>query len=125
MWTYDIGSGRLYADGGGLVGVGYSGVPEFKNDYGAGSLVDQGPIPSGLYTIGAPVDTETHGPYVLPLTPDPSNQMFGRSGFLIHGDSIAAPGTASKGCIILARDVREKIGTSMDHDLQVVIRMAP
>jgi len=35
--------------------------------------------------------------------------MFGRRGFLIHGDSKLHPGTASKGCIILPRWARELI----------------
>jgi hypothetical protein len=46
--------------------------------------------------------------------------MFGRSGFLIHGDSIIRPGTASRGCIILAREIREQIAASGDADLEVV-----
>jgi Protein of unknown function (DUF2778) len=43
------------------------------------------------------------------LTPDPSNDMCGRSGFLIHGDSVSHPGDASDGCIILSRAEREAI----------------
>jgi hypothetical protein len=122
-WTYEIASGRLYSDSGELIGVGYSGAPSHKNDVTAQSLPDLGPIPEGWYTIGSPVDTVTHGPYVLPLTPDPSNQMYGRSGFLMHGDSVVAPGTASEGCLIQARDVREQVGTSTDHRLQVVAQL--
>lgn len=81
-----------------------------------------GPIPCGLYTIGAHVDTMTHGPFVLPLTPSPQNEMFGRSAFLIHGDSKVAPGSASEGCIILSRSVRERIAKSGDHELRVIPR---
>jgi len=67
------------------------------------------------------VDTVTHGPYVLPLTPSLNNQMFGRSGFLIHGDSVVNPGTASEGCIILPRAVRQQIWGAGDHVLQVAL----
>lgn len=43
------------------------------------------------------------------LTPIPSNKMFRRNAFLIHGDSITAPGTASAGCIIFNSGPRKKI----------------
>jgi len=49
--------------------------------------------------------------------------MCGRSAFLIHGDSIAAPGTASHGCIILARPDRERIAESGVKQLVVVAEL--
>lgn len=124
-WTYEQSSGRMSNDAGEVVGVGYSGGdcgrhPEGKNSPQHQSIPDVGPLPCGLYRIGAPVDTISHGPYVLPLSPNAANEMFGRSGFLIHGDSVVHPGNASEGCIILSRDVRNLIGASIDHDLQVV-----
>jgi hypothetical protein len=119
-WTYEITTGRLYKDDGGLVGVGYSGAGNNKNNANAQSVHNEGPIPEGTYNIGSPVNTVTHGPYVLPLTPDPKNMMWGRFGFLMHGDSVVAPGTASEGCVIMSRDVREAVWGSNDHTLQVV-----
>ncbi len=92
-----------------------------KNDPASQKLHNQGPIPQGKYNIGpVRLQTETHGPFVLPLIPDPANEMFGRAGFLIHADSIKAPGTASEGCIILPRDVRKAIIQAADYDLLVV-----
>jgi len=85
--------------------------------------VEHGPIPRGRYTIGAVEFADVdgpHGPFVLPLTPAAANEMFGRTGFLIHGDSIEHPGFASRGCIILARPTREAIAQSGDADLEVV-----
>src|ERR1035438_5538324 len=38
---------------------------------------------------------------VQALTPESGTNTFGREGFLIHGDSVQNPGTASHGCIIL------------------------
>lgn len=119
-WKYEQLSGRLYSPHGLLMGVGYSGAFDCKNNPQTQSVHNRGPIPRGVYHIGEPIDTVTHGPYVLPLTPDPSNEMFGRYGFLIHGDSIIHPGTASEGCIIQSKDVRERIGESGDRDLQVI-----
>lgn len=56
--------------------------------------------------------------------PDPANDMCGRGGFLIHGDSTADPGTASQGCIILNRSQREQIAANPVKLLRVVERMA-
>ena len=93
-----------------------------KNNPAMQNVADAGPIPRGNYTIGVPIDLAggPHGPYVLPLTPNPANQMFGRFGFLIHGDSIAKPGAASLGCVILSRTIREAIAASGDRELTVV-----
>jgi len=110
----------MFDPNGDLAGTGYSGSGSFKNDPAYQGIHNKGPIPEGLYHIGSAVNTVTHGPFVLPLTPDPGNTMFGRFGFLIHGDSIVDPGSASQGCIILDRAIREAIAISGDTDLQVV-----
>jgi hypothetical protein len=102
------------------VAIGYSGKGEGKNNPDMQDVHNVGPLPKGKYTICAPVDTVTHGPYVLRLDPDADNEMFGRAGFLIHGDSVVHPGTASEGCIILGRSIREKIWTGGDHNLEVI-----
>lgn len=103
------------------IGNGYSGAVGYKNDPEAQKVHNKGPIPQGEWGIlGPPVDTATHGPYVIHLFAKPGTDTFGRSGFLIHGDSIEHPGQASEGCIILPRSVREFIWNSNDHDLQVV-----
>ena len=74
----------------------------------------------GIYKIGFPRDTKSHGPYVLSMIPDDGNEMFGRSGFLMHGDSKSKPGTASKGCIIVGLTIREKVWLSGDTKLEVI-----
>ena len=122
MWTYKQSTGGLSRDGE-LAGAGYSGFEAGKNNPAMQNVPDAGPIPQGRYTIGAPqcVDEDgPHGPFVLPLTPDPANEMFGRSGFLIHGDSIKSPGFASRGCMIMGRSIRELIASSGDAELTVV-----
>lgn len=117
MWTY-LQTGLLIGPDE-LRFPAYSGRGEYKNKPSAENIKDWGPIPCGVYRIGDPVDTVTHGPYVLPLTPDAANQMHGRSGFLIHGDSVIAAGTASEGCIVAARSIREVIHQSQDRELHV------
>lgn len=119
MIRYAISTGELTRDGVPL-GAGYSGQPECKNDPSKCSVRNHGPIPPGFYSIGDPVDTEKHGPFVLPLAPHADNEMYGRSAFLIHGDSVAHPGTASQGCIIMPRAVRETVHRLGDRDLEVV-----
>lgn len=116
---YEVESGELVNPEGELVGIGYSGSPIARNDVTMEQEHDVGPLPRGVYKISEPVDTPTHGPYVMSLTPQEGN-MYGRSGFLIHGDSIEHPGAASHGCIVLGRPLREMIGRSIDHELEVM-----
>lgn len=113
----DSGSGLKIYD---RVARGYAGRDEHKNNPNSQSIKSKGPLPCGLYYIGQPYNSKTRGPYVLRLDPDPSNNMFGRSAFLIHGDSIKLPGTASNGCIIMWRSVREVVSESRDRELIVV-----
>jgi hypothetical protein len=89
---------------------------------------DLGPIPPGQYNIGSPVEGPT--PFALPLTPAIGTDMCNppRTSFYIHGDRNSepphAPHSASHGCIVLARQVREKIWNSGDRTL-LVIEYAP
>lgn len=124
MWTFIQSTGELLHDGE-HKGFGYSGSGPGKNNAEMQDIRNVGPIPRGTYAIGEPHDSKSHGPYVLALEPSPDNEMFGRSCFLIHGDSIEHPGTASEGCIILSRFVREQIGTSGDDLLAVVKSVVP
>jgi len=122
VWTYQQTTGKLSRDGT-PEGSGYSGFQAGKNNPAMQNVANVGPIPQGKYSIGAPQCVDSpgpHGPFILPLTPDSANQMFGRSGFLIHGDSIVQPGTASHGCIIMARLIRDAIAASGDQELTVV-----
>jgi hypothetical protein len=122
VWTYRQSTGEISHDQGQSLGVGYSGFGAGKNNPLLEYESNIGPIPRGLYKIGAPEDLDggPHGPYVLPLAPNAANQMFGRFGFLMHSDSISHPGMASRGCIIAAFAIREQIAASGDHDLEVV-----
>src|SRR6266404_4504687 len=120
MWIWHQASGKLLDPSGLVIGFGYSGRGVGKNNPESQSLENVGPIPEGYYKIGEPHDSVTHGPFVLALTPDPQNNMHGRKEFLIHGDSVIQPGTASKGCIVLSRSVREDIAKSFDKVLAVV-----
>jgi len=119
-WTYSQKTGELQHDGE-HVADGYSGAGPGKNNPEMQSVANTGPIPRGDWTIsGPPANTKDHGPYVLRVEPAANTETFGRSGFLMHGDSKESPGCASEGCVILPRAVREEVWNSGDRDLEVV-----
>jgi Protein of unknown function (DUF2778) len=117
---YQITTGILYDDNENVIAHGYSGNGEYKNNPDAIQIVDHGPIPIGSYLIGKPYDSPHTGNFTLPLEPFGDNEMFGRSEFKIHGDSIDNPGTASNGCIILPHDIRVWIDEQTDKTLEVI-----
>ena len=119
MWQYSQGSGELKRDGE-TRGHGYAGAGPGKNNPLFERLKNIGPIPRGLWTIMAPIDSETVGPFALPLRPRKETITHVRSNFLVHGDSKTKPGEASRGCIILSRKLREEIWNSKDRILKVV-----
>ena len=120
MWTYNSTSGNLLHNGN-YVGTGYSGNGQGLDDPDYEAVQSIGPIPRGSYSVGRFFDDpEGKGPLVAHLTPDPETNTFGRSGFMIHGDNVALNHSASHGCIILARALREQILASPDRTLRVI-----
>jgi hypothetical protein len=118
MWFYAQSTGRLSRDGG-FEGYGYSGHGTGLNDPGSDAIPDIGPIPRGHWHIER--WDEHHGdkgPIVAVLIPV-GHEAHGRSAFLIHGDNGLGNHSASHGCIILPRVVREKMRDSGDRDLEV------
>lgn len=125
MWVWDQSAGELRRNGQ-LVSKGYSGNGRGKNNPSMQAAVGVGPVPRGKWKIGAPYDSANVGPYALKLDAvdakpgDDTHQSTGRGAFRIHGDSVKNPGTASHGCIILPRAIRQQIWASGDRDLEVV-----
>lgn len=120
MWTYHQSTGVLTHDGE-TAGTGYSGNGEGMNNPAMQDVRGHGPLPAGSYTIGAPLDPPDHlGPLAMPLTPAPANEMFGRSAFFMHGDNAAMNYSASDGCIVMARAIRQAVLGSGDTALTVV-----
>jgi|HubBroStandDraft_2_1064218.scaffolds.fasta_scaffold112497_2 hypothetical protein len=122
MWTYDQQTGLLLgSDGKGYPG-GYSGHGLGVNNPAMQSTPDVGPIPQGFYTIGSPYVDPEKGPLVMALTPDPTNEMYGRGGFLMHGDLVTEIGLklASLGCIVEPHATRLIVANSGDNRLQVI-----
>lgn len=119
-WVYDVNKKYFYRDGELQFKALYAGAPGFKDNTKYESLANKGALPRGKYRIvGQPFTHPTAGRFTLRLRPDASNNMFGRAGFLIHGDSIREPGAASNGCIVADRDKRRIIWESGDKELIV------
>src|SRR5689334_19638185 len=121
MWIYEQRTGRLYREGDPEnYFLGYAGAGVGKNNPSLQHVEDVGPLPRGDYDIMPPQDTVTHGPFVLRLVPHDGNEMHGRDGFMMHGDSKVHPGTASEGCIIQSKSARDAVWRSENHQLRVI-----
>jgi hypothetical protein len=129
MWTFSITDGKWYSPSGTFVSKGYAGGnlghnPEGVDNPDDEGIKDVGPLPEGWYTFGEPVQHSKLGTFAIPLIPDPSNDMKGRAGFFLHGDT-TPPGNASEGCIVQPYMTRYATWTSPDHRLQVVRTFEP
>ena len=127
---YEQRTGILKDINGQFIAQGYAGHGSGKNNPAMESVHNIGPLPRGIYYIQAPINKNNTGPYSLPLIPDVNNEMYGRSGFYMHGglsepftepdgDKIL-PGQESDGCTIFPRTVREKVWDGTDHTLTVI-----
>lgn len=120
MWTYHITDGAMYGEKGerfaGYSGAGHSAAAG-RNNAAMCDVQNVGPIPPGLYLVGAPHDSPHTGPYTMNLDPTPQTNTFGRSAFRIHGNNQADD--ASHGCIILPPAARRAVWESGDHVLLV------
>lgn len=117
-WQYSQRTGRLQWNGRDI-SIGYSGKGAGRNNPLMENARSIGPIPRGRYRIGPRYTHPAKGPVTLALTPV-GHTAYGRTHFLIHGDSIRHPGDASEGCIILDRAARQAIAASGDIEIEVV-----
>ena len=126
MYTFQISTGKL-SHNGALLGTGWAGHDAGRNNVDMQNVPDIGPLPCGKYKIGKAYHHPKLGPFTMDLTPDPANEMYGRSLFRMHGAAADNPATpinefleSSHGCIIQMRPVREKVDEGSDRDLEVV-----
>lgn len=99
---------------------GYAGNGAGLNNPDMQDVAEVGPLPQGLYTIGPAYTHAQLGPFTMNLEPDPTNRMFGRSLFRIHGRRFVGDMGASKGCIVLDHAARVTVSTSPDRLLRVI-----
>ncbi len=128
-WVYSQSTGQLIhvGDADGIidfVGTAYAGYGAGLNNPLMQDVPFIGPLPLGGYTIGPQQDYYTSDGrllrWALPLTPDPSNRMFKRRGFLIHGPHTNDRKDSSNGCPVTDRGTRDRIANSQDTCLQVL-----
>ena len=120
-WLYDRKTGTMRTPSGGAIRGCYSGHGAGLNNVAYEAVHNVGPLPAGTYRIERPEAPITHlGPLAMRLTPDPLNDMFGRSGFFIHGDNHEMDYTASDGCIVAPWFLRDSISRSNVTKLVVV-----
>lgn len=125
-FAYAQATGRLWlrdedsTDKAKSFGRGYSGHPPYVNQTEAEALRARGPIPRGSYKLVGPFNHNRLGPVCFFLDPKPGNAMHGRSGFFIHGDNGNGDQSASHGCIILSRPIREAIANEKCRSLIVL-----
>jgi len=123
MWTFKQSTGQLFQDDE-FIASGYSGGncgknpdwvnnPDSQENHGA-------TIPQGIYTAGEALDHSILGAFAIPLIPDPSNNMYNRSGFYMHGDTSACNQSASEGCLIFPPSIRHEYYNSADTTLKVI-----
>lgn len=120
-WTYSQHTGVMVDPAGVVLEVGYAGANSYVNRPIAEGVENQGPLPTGSYTLEAAVDRDDLGPCAIPLTPHPDNEMHDRSGFYIHGDTAEQNQTASEGCIIMSRPTRDAMNVSAVRTLVVEV----
>ena len=122
-WHYAISAGVLsnVDDDGNEshVAIGWAGQEAGRNNPDMVNAHGVGPLPPGIYQIGDPFDDPHTGPYSMRLNPDPANEMYGRSGFRMHGASISDPKHSSEGCIIQQRPIRQQVHESGCRRLEV------
>ena len=122
-WTYHSDTGLIESPTGFKLGDGYSGNGAALNNPAMESIHNHGPIPRGAWTIGEFFDDPGgKGPVVAHLTPIEGTETFGRADFMIHGDNQALNHSASEGCIVAPRFIRDQIaaGLSVCNVLEVV-----
>lgn len=120
-WKYYSLSGMMKAPSGAILGHGYSGNGQGLNNPAMENMHNIGPIPRGAYGIGAFFyDDCGKGPTVCDLIPLSETETFGRCGFMVHGDNRKANESASEGCIVAPRFIRDAMKLSPVKLLEVL-----
>ena len=126
-WLYQQSTGQLSyqppdSAGGGPpqpIATGYSGNGLGLNNPDRQNERDVGPIPRGTYSIGQQYNNPRTGPATMNLDPTLGTDTLGRNAFRIHGDNSRGDQSASHGCIVLPRNIRDQINNSGDTALRV------
>jgi len=113
-----------------IIGSGYSGNGDGLNNPNLEHIIGHGPIPRGMWTIKKWTGEQTYidnggkslGKQVAILEPmgfNPHN----RSGFRWHGDNSAMNFTASDGCIVSPRVLRDHLALEFVRSQQSTLEV--
>ena len=105
-WVWDQSAGSLSWEGK-VIAFGYAGKGAGKNNPDMQDVKKTGPIPRGLWRMTGVKNSPNTGPFTIVLVPEAGTDTRGRSEFRVHGDN--KTGTASEGCIILPRPIRNRL----------------
>lgn len=119
MWTYHQRSGELWRNGV-KVATGYSGIGKGLNNPDMQTVRAVGPLPRGKWRMEGVYNSAKVGPYAIILVPMDDTETFGRYAFRVHGDNSKGNKSASNGCLIFPRSIREKMWQFKDHVIEVV-----
>lgn len=118
MIDYQQSSGKIGL-GGRYLGTAYSGHGAGFDNPKFETVPEVGPIPAGKWKIVRWFEHHPDlGPVVAELAPVGHN-AHGRTGFFIHGDNVKLDHSASLGCIVAIRAIRQALRTSGVTDLEV------
>ena len=106
--NYSQTTGQVTDDNGKSIAKGWAGNGCGRNNPTMQDVHCVGPLPQGVYKIGAWYDHTRLGPMVADLH-QISGETFGRNDFFIHGPSSEHYGQESKGCIVVPREDRQRI----------------
>lgn len=124
-WKWDQSAGELSHDGN-FIAKGYAGRGRGLNNPALQGLRALGPLPRGKWRMVEMRNSPNTGPVTIVLhaidaTPNnDTHDETGRGAFRIHGDNVKGDRSASHGCIILPRWLRERMWASKDHEIEVV-----
>jgi hypothetical protein len=118
-YTYEQRTGRLLTPDGKPMTIGYSGHGQGLNNPDMEHVVAVGPIPRGLWKMGAPYNSGKVGRLAIPLSPE-GHGAHGRSAFLVHGDNTKGNRSASNGCIIAPHPIRQALISGLVRHIRVV-----
>ena len=120
---YSQTHGTISNESGEVIATGWADNHAGKNNANMQDKPSLGPLPRGLYTICPWEAVHDHlGPMVAFLKPYPTNEMFGRGDFFMHGPARGTKyGQESKGCVVVPRVGRQKVKDTGATILEVVL----
>ena len=115
--TYHQASGVIETPDGVTVAFGWAGNGEGKNNPAMQDKRGIGPLPQGLYVVGAWENHPRLGKMVAPLH-QIDGETFGRDDFFIHGPSVDPShyGQESMGCIVTPFTSRLKVREELPEE---------